>query len=242
MKTLLLRFAAPLQAWGDESKYEIRGTRNEPTKSGVIGMIAAAMGLRRDSEEIAELSAKLRMGIRVDQPGRVLRDFHTALSPSYSAGGDLRYDNAGKIIREKNPFVTQRYYLCDARFLVGLECEDDAYLQSVAKALSAPVFPLFLGRRSCPPSLPLQLGTVECDLETAMKMTEWIAADWFKEQQGSIRARMIIETKQGQEAWYTQMDQPVSFSPIHRRYTLRGLNKEQYVLLGRPEHDPMIDL
>ena len=242
MKTLLLRFAAPLQAWGDESKYDIRGTRNEPTKSGVIGMLAAAMGLRRDSDEIAGMSAKLRMGIRVDQPGTVLRDFHTALAPAYSAGGDLRYDNTGKLIREKNPFVTQRYYLCDARFLVGLECEDDAYLQTITEAVSAPVFPLFLGRRSCSPSLPVLFSIVESDLEAALRGAEWIAADWFKEQQGSIRARMIIETKRGQEAWYTQMDQPVSFSPIHRRYTLRGLDKEQYVLLGRPEHDPMKDL
>lgn len=242
MKTLLLRFAAPLQAWGDESKYDIRGTRNEPTKSGVIGMIAAAMGLRRDNEEIAEMSAKLRMGIRVDQPGTVLCDFHTALSPDYSANGDLRYDNTGKLIREKNPFVTKRYYLCDARFLVGLECEDDAYLQNIAEAVTTPVFPLFLGRRSCPPSLPVLLGTVEGDLEAALRGTEWIAADWFKNQQGSIRASMIIETKRGQEAWHTQMDQPVSYSPIHRRYTLRGLDKEQYVFLGRPEHDPMKEL
>ncbi len=242
MNTLLLRFAAPLQAWGDESKYDIRGTRNEPTKSGVIGMIAAAMGLRRDSDEIAEISAKLRMGIRVDQPGIVIRDFHTALSPAYSAGGDLRYDSAGNLIREKNPFVTQRYYLCDARFLVGLECEDDSYLQNVEKALNAPVFPLFLGRRSCPPSLPVLLGVKECDLETALKEAEWIAADWYVEQKGVIRARIITETHPGHAAWHTQMDQPVSFSPIHRRYTLRGLNKEQYVLLGRPEHDPMIAL
>ena len=242
MKTLLLRFAAPLQAWGDESKYDIRGTRNEPTKSGVIGMIAAAMGLRRDSEEIIEMSQKLRMGVRVDQPGLVLSDFHTALSPSYSAGGDLRYDSTGELIREKNPFVTRRYYLCDARFLVGLECNDDAYLKTITEAMNAPVFPLYFGRRSCPPSLPIQLGMVESDLETAMRDAEWIAAEWFKERQGTIRARLIIETKQGQTAWHTQMDQPVSFSPIHRRYTLRGVDKEQYVLLGKPEHDPMKDL
>ena len=242
MKTLLLRFAAPLQSWGDESKYDIRGTRNEPTKSGIIGMIAAAMGLRRDSDEIVEMSAKLRVGIRVDQPGTVLRDFHTALSPAYGSGGNLRYEKNGKLIMKEDPFVTKRYYLCDARFLVGIECKEDEYIQTVAEALSAPVFSLFLGRRSCPPSLPICLGIRDCSLDVAIKETEWIAADWFMEKYGTIRARIILETEQGQVAWHTQMDQPVSFSPVHRKYTLRGLDKEQYVLLRRPEHNPMKDL
>ena len=65
MATLLLRLAAPMQSWGDESKYDIRQTGKTPSKSGVIGMLAAALGLRRDSEEIPALSAALRMGARI---------------------------------------------------------------------------------------------------------------------------------------------------------------------------------
>lgn len=239
MATLLLRLAAPLQAWGDESKYDIRGTKNEPTKSGVIGLLAAALGYRRDSEEISKMAEKLRIGVRVDQPGTVIRDFHTAKAPKYSGSGALRYESDGSLIMEKNPYITQRYYLCDACFLVGLECEDEDYLNILAEALKSPVFPLYLGRRSLPPSLPVMLCVQNENLETALHKTEWIAADWYKKEYHCLRARIITETKAGQVAWHTQMDQPVSFSPIHRRYTLRGLDKEQYVFLGTPKHDPM---
>lgn len=243
MGTLLLRLAAPLQAWGDESKYDIRGTRNEPTKSGVIGMIAAALGYRRDSEEIIKLADKLRIGIRVDQPGTVIRDFHTARAPKYSSGGMHKYETDGSLLMEKDPYITYRYYLCDACFLVGLECDDDNCLGRVAEALTSPVFPLYLGRRSLPPSLPIVLGIQNCDLKTALREAKWIAADWYKDKHKCIRARIITETQKGQVAWYIQMDQPVSYSPIHRRYSVRGVDKEHYVFLGTPaEHDPMADL
>ena len=242
MGTILLRLAAPIQAWGDESKYDIRGTRNEPTKSGVIGILAAAMGCRRDSKDVIEMAGRFRMGIRVDQPGMIVRDFQTARAPKYSSGGTLRYNSDGTIIMEKDPYITQRYYLCDACFLVGLECEDDEYLQTVENALVAPKFPLYLGRRACPPSLPIVLGVIESDLETALQQYEWIAADWYKKKHKFIHARIVSETRKGEGAWYLQMDQPVSFSPIQRKYTVRGLNKETRVLLGIPEHDPMAAL
>ena len=143
---------------------------------------------------------------------------------------------------DKDPYITQRYYLCDACFLVCLESDDIEYLHLLEDALNAPVFPLYLGRRSCPPSLPLVIGIQDADLESVLYKTEWIAADWYKDANKYIHARIITETKKEQEAWYTQMDSPISFSPIHRKYTLRGLNKEQNVLLGIPEHDPMASL
>ena len=239
MGTLLLRLTAPLQAWGDESKYDIRATRNEPTKSGVIGMLADALGYRRDRVEINKMAQKLRMGIRVDQPGTIMRDYHTARAPKYGKDGTLRYENDGSLIMEKNPYITQRYYLCDACFLTGLECEDEDYLYELAEALESPVFPLYLGRRALPPSLPLVLGVKSSNLEITLEQAEWAAADWYKEKYKCIRARIITETLKGRTAWGVQMDQPVSFSPIHRKYTLRGLNREQYVILGTPEHDPM---
>lgn len=239
MGTLLLRLTAPLQAWGDESKYDIRGTRNEPTKSGVIGILAAAMGYSRDSEKIKEMADLLRFGIRVDQPGIIIRDFHTARAPKYGKGGTIRYENDGSIIMEKDPYITQRYYLCDACFLAGLECDDEEYLYTLEEALKSPVFPLYLGRRSLPPSLPMVLGVQKSNLETTLRQAEWAAAEWYKEKYKCIRARIVTETTKGNVSWYTQMDQPVSFSPIHRKYTIRGLDKEQYVVLGTPEHDPM---
>ena len=139
MATLLLRLAAPLQSWGSDSKFETRKTDREPTKSGVVGLLAAALGLRRDDTEgLARLNG-LRFAVRADQEGSLLVDFHTAKSRDTS-------------------YVTYRHYLQDAVFLAGLESEDEALLWELEAALRHPVYPLYLGRRSCPPTLPLCLG------------------------------------------------------------------------------------
>lgn len=139
MATLLLRLAAPLQSWGSDSKFETRKTDREPTKSGVVGLLAAALGLRRDDTEgLARLNG-LRFAVRADQEGSLLVDFHTAKSRDTS-------------------YVTYRHYLQDAVFLAGLESGDEALLRELEAALRHPVYPLYLGRRSCPPTLPLCLG------------------------------------------------------------------------------------
>ena len=147
MATLLLRLAAPLQAWGADSKFETRKTAREPTKSGVIGLLAAALGLRRDETEPLTRLAQLRFGVRVEREGQLLVDFHMARNEE-----------------KDRSYVTYRHYLEDAVFLVGLESEDTALLQELAEALTHPVFPLYLGRRACPPTLPLCLGLRERDV------------------------------------------------------------------------------
>ena len=152
MATLLLRLAAPLQAWGADSKFETRKTNREPTKSGVIGLLAAALGLRRDeSEGLARLTG-LRFGVRVEREGQLLVDYHTV-----------------KTQDEKNSYVTYRHYLQDAVFLAGLESEDAALLQQLQDALQHPAFPLYLGRRSCPPALPLCLGLRQGSLQETLQ-------------------------------------------------------------------------
>ena len=123
MATLLLRLAAPLQSWGSDSKFETRKTDREPTKSGVVGLLAAALGLRRDDTEgLARLNG-LRFAVRADQEGSLLVDFHTAKSRDTS-------------------YVTYRHYLQDAVFLAGLESEDEALLRELEAALRHPVSPL----------------------------------------------------------------------------------------------------
>ena len=122
MATLLLRLAAPLQSWGSDSKFETRKTDREPTKSGVVGLLAAALGLRRDDTEgLARLNG-LRFAVRADQEGSLLVDFHTAKSRDTS-------------------YVTYRHYLQDAVFLAGLESEDEALLRELEDALQAPGLP-----------------------------------------------------------------------------------------------------
>ena len=124
MATLLLRLAAPLQSWGADSKFETRKTNREPTKSGVIGLLAAALGLRRDDAAgLARLNG-LHFAVRADREGSLLVDFHTANREEDRKKG-------------KAPYVTYRHYLQDAVFLVGLESEDTALLQELETALPA---------------------------------------------------------------------------------------------------------
>lgn len=152
MATLLLRLAAPLQAWGADSKFETRKTGREPTKSGVIGLLAAALGLRRDEREALLRLTGLRFGVRVEREGQLLVDYHTA-----------------KTQDEKTSYVTYRHYLQDAVFLAGIESEDAALLQQLQQALLHPVFPLYLGRRCCPPTLPLCLGVRPGSLQEVLQ-------------------------------------------------------------------------
>ena len=226
MATLLLRLAAPLQSWGADSKFETRKTNREPTKSGVLGLVAAALGLRRDDEEGLALLARLRFGVRVDREGDLLVDFHMARHPTVKA----------------NAWVTYRHYLCDAVFLAGLESDDRAWLGELEAALRRPVYPPFLGRRSCPPTQPLCLGIRELGLKDALRAEPRLV----KPRRGeSDTLRMVIDATPG-EPGVPMRDLPLSFSPFQRRFGFRPA-REAFVPAPRePEtetaHDPFVEL
>lgn len=205
MSTLLLRLAGPLQSWGTDSKFEVRRTENEPSKSGVIGLVAAALGIRRN-EEISELNS-LRMGVRVDQEGKLMRDFHTAHS-------------------EKNSYITTRYYLADAVFLVGLESQDEELLKKIEFALKHPAFPLFLGRKSCPPEAGLVIGIRSLSLENALEQESWQGASWRK-QKMPAKMRTQIECEPDDIQGVMIKDRPVSYNFERRKYGYRRA-KQRY--------------
>lgn len=186
---LLLRLEGPLQAWGDNARWSIRGTRLEPTKSGILGLIGAAMGWRLNEEggrALARLATALRLGVRVDRPGVLLRDYHT-VGGTRARGvtpwtGVLQADGKIKRIpgtKELHTEPSERFYLADACFLVGLE-GPDAMLDEISQALRRPVWSPFLGRKSCPPSLPLlpvhpeQNDRVEESLLAALSAVPWL--------------------------------------------------------------------
>ena len=215
MSTLLLRFAAPMQAWGADSRFDIRKTNREPTKSGVVGLLAAALGLQRDAP-LNELTA-LRMGVRVDREGVLLRDFHM-------------------VHGEKSSYVTTRYYLCDAVFLVGVFSEDEVLMRRLEEAIRNPAFPLFLGRRSCPPEGRVYLGLREMTLEDALTSEPSLAAHGAFQQ--TERLRMVLEEPRGTARL---RDMPISFSPFDRQYGYRAA-RETWLDQPTNEHDPMREL
>lgn len=153
---LLLRLTGPLQSWGERSHFNERDTARFPTRSGVIGLLAAALGRPRDAG-IDDLNA-LSITIRTDRPGIILRDLHTvggglpAKATVTTAEGKKRPGDTGTLL-------THRSYLADAAFTLALTTGGDtALLNQVATALAAPHWPPYLGRRSCPPEGPLLLG------------------------------------------------------------------------------------
>ena len=75
MKTILLKFAGPMQSWGTDSHFETRHTDLYPSKSAVIGMIGAALGIRRDDKSIGDFDS-LKFAVRVDQEGSIMKDYH----------------------------------------------------------------------------------------------------------------------------------------------------------------------
>lgn len=203
MTTLLLRLAGPLQSWGTASRFAYRFTGTHPSKSAVIGLVAAAQGRRR-TDPIEDL-LDLRFGVRCDQPGTVLRDFQTAraLDESYSLP------------------LTYRFYLGDAAFLAAVE-GDDTLVGALAEAIAAPAFPLYLGRRSCPPGRPVLLGVRDQALEVALHGAPWQASDWYQRRQPDhVELDLYRDAAPGEDSQQTHADAPLSFDPNRRRFAVR---------------------
>jgi CRISPR system Cascade subunit CasD len=205
---LVLRLAGPLQSWGASSRFTRRTTESAPTKSGVIGLLAAAAGIERgDDVRLAPLAA-LRFGVRVDQPGTRIRDFHTAHHGVTGASMPL----------------SERFYLADAVFVAAVE-GDHALLTGLHDALRAPAYPPYLGRRSCPPCEPVDLGLYEdARLEDVLTRVPWQASAWYRRRHPTPQTLTVLrETAADEPATPADVlrDQPVSFDAAHRRHTLR---------------------
>ena len=146
---LLLRLEGPLQSWGVRARWDVRDSSDRPTKSGVIGLIGNAMGLSRSDRRLVELGNLFRFGIRIDRSGEKMVDFHTVSGALPSADGRRKGTEA-----KPYTILTPRTYLQDASFLAGLEgCWE--LVEECAAAVSRPRRPYFLGRKCCPPSVPV---------------------------------------------------------------------------------------
>lgn len=192
--TLLLRLEGPMQSWGYRSRFDYRDTALEPTRSGVIGLICAALGIAR-GEDILRFNS-IRMGVCVDKEGRPERDYHTALDV-------IKADGKGT-----DTVVSYRDYLADASFTVGLQSEDLQLLQDIADALQRPQWPLFLGRKAFPLAVP-PLKPGAAPIEGCLE--DHLLSDDKKK-------RVVLESPDGER---TQHDWPLCFS--ERRFKPRAM-------------------
>jgi len=214
VSTLLLRLAAPMQSWGAGAKFDRRETQRLPTKSGVVGLLAAALGRAR-TDSVSDLN-NLVMGVRLDQEGELLRDYHTAVPPG------------------KQAYITNRYYLSDAVFLVGLQGEE-TLLASLETALTNPVFPLFLGRRSCPPTGRLCLGLRKGKTAAqALREEPWQASAWYRASKPkAMKLQLLLEAAPQSPGAFYLRDAPVSFDQARRQHGFRSLVIQSVPLPGQ---------
>lgn len=222
MPTLLLRLAGPMQSWGTRSRFTERDTELEPSKSGVLGLVCAALGRPR-SEDVSDLAA-LQMGVRVDREGTIERDYHTAGSVDgiAKASGGL-YKKDGRIVGQPS----NRYYLADADFLVGLE-GDESLLREIEQALRAPRWHLFLGRKSLVPSVPVFLpggGLRQVPLREALEAEPWPleppALPPARYRNNLLR--LVLEADFDTDGHEVRMDQPLGAAFATRSFGPRAI-------------------
>ena len=206
MKTILLKFGGPMQSWGTSSHIETRNTDYYPSKSAVIGVIAASFGYSRDEDEKIRKLNELDFAVRVDQVGLLKKDYHIA----------SKYKNDGSF--ERN-YVTNRYYLEDAIFVVAISSEDDDWIKEICAAIKNPYFQQFMGRRSCPVQPDFIIDVVEMGAIEALQNLEWQASDWYKKRNQNYVADIYADKDLLPESGYTMRnDRVISFSQKERKF------------------------
>ncbi len=230
MSGLVLRLAGPLQSWGEHSAFADRDTTSFPTRSGLVGMFAAAMGLAR-GESLTRFT-DLRLTVRVDAPGVPLTDFQTVgggLAPARTvpiADGKHRPGDTGTL-------VIRRRYLSDAVFTVAIT-GPDALVDQVGEKLLHPRWQPYLGRRSCPPDQPFvlrrQVEDPERDLQERVPLPH--RPRFIPAANGTVEVDLLTETETETEtaqdnAAVTELaDVPVSFASLDRRYERRSVYRQ----------------
>jgi CRISPR system Cascade subunit CasD len=160
---LILQLTGPMQAWGQPTFEGTRPCAPFPTRSGLLGLLGACLGIRRENRDaLQHLSDAVRFAVRCDEqvPERgnkvvKITDYHTIK--------DAREAYSG--LKSHETIQTWREYLCDASFTVAVWTTKDTEITQaqLAEAVKRPIFTPYLGRRSCPLSRPLYVCQLQAD-------------------------------------------------------------------------------
>lgn len=217
--TLLLRLAGPMQSWGTQSRFQVRDAGREPSKSGVVGLLCAALGRPR-GEPVDDLAA-LKLGVRVNREGQPMVDYQTA------GGTHRRGDDYGVLRADGTPggtVVSRRLYLADADFLVGLEGDDIGLLERLGTALARPIWPLCLGRKAFVPGVPVCLPDgglrPNRDVRTALLTEPRSGREAAGSKPNHDLVRLVLEGGAGGEI---RIDQPIGAAFAERRFGPRSV-------------------
>ncbi len=229
----------PMASWGEIAVGETRHSADHPTKSAVIGMVAAALGIRRDEEEIhSRLGESLGMACLVRDPGIPVQDYHTVQTPREAALKQGSYFLTRRdelsLGQSLETIISSRDYRCDTRVHVCLWKRGEALpcdLGEIAAALNRPRFTLYLGRKSCPPGLPVCAKVIE-----AASLVEAFSAV-----ERDLPEFPAWDGLSAEAAMYWDADGVAGIDPRHvvqRRDAV--LSRKRWTFLSRAEHFEMV--
>lgn len=224
MKVITIRLTAPFQSYGNQATFNVRSTNLFPTKSAVVGMVAAALGYRREDTRIASLN-DLDFAVRIDQVGSTTTDFQIA-----------KYD------AKKPGKLTYRENLQDYVYVVALGSEDIDLIDKINFSLHHPKFQLFLGRRSNPPAGVLRTETFEATtpIEVLKDKLPWQASKWYQKKYSApnFEAELYADANllPGNSNFMMQ-DIAESFNPRNRRFSYRSVAKARVTLVNPQSHE-----
>ncbi len=226
MQTLLIKLTGVLQSYGEEALMKERTTNLYPTKSAVIGMLAAALGYQRNYPRLEKLN-RLAFAVRIDQPGELTTDYQT-----------MHVDKTAW--HKADQYVTYRDYLQDAVFVAAVGSDDHSLIDQLATALKYPHFQLYLGRRANVPVGALQTTIIDQENPvTALTTYAWQAAKWYRRKhQRDPYARsveIIADASLLPNHPVTVLkDEVVTFDQRNRQHTYRSV-ASQTVMVPDPD-------
>ena len=151
---VIFTLAAPMGAFADLAGHERRHSGTWPARSAVLGLVGAALGVRRDEAARQQSLSRWRTAVSVLSRGVAFRDFHTVqtVPTARIKRPATRREALEALASGDNPLITWRDYRSDCAFGVALWGGEGP--EEVRKALCRPHFTLYLGRKSCPAIRP----------------------------------------------------------------------------------------
>ncbi len=251
MDYLLFRLYGPMTSWGEIAVGEIRHTASYPGKSAIIGLMAAALGIKRnDAEKQLQMQQGYAVAVGVYSQGTLLRDYHTAQVPDSVGNFNYRTRRDELVLGKARlgTILSSREYRSDALALVAVRALPDTpyTLQTIKEHLEKPRFHIYLGRKSCPLAAPMNAQIIEdkknyYDAFKAYKHKPMMPTD--KECKGALSGRDAYWLRQADDRHYYWEGEASDFSDtldLSRMQTRirhdQPLSRKRWQFLPRQEH------